>query len=315
MGSIIPFPHDFPPPIPSPPPPTTPPPSIPTGGGYQGGVRGGSQMTPYSPGDYRRRPYGIASILPRATMFGGGPSLGATMVGAPAQYAMAAPGAAPAPASQPGPPAQAAPAGQPGWGLLTGHQVPSQAGGMSPQDQRDYAPFSKGFYYGAQYDPNNPWGFAQADPRANYWGIINRLIGAGGQAGAYDPMGSQALVDLLTSQGQQQATANTRTALDQARASGIDPSAYGYAALQAQLGGLNAGSMAALDARTRSALANQNFLQSLVGGAQQLSNASALGNASYLQQSMLQNQNRPGWGDYLAGIAGAGIGGLASRWP
>lgn len=94
--------------------------------------------------------------------------------------------------------------------------------------------------------------------------VARWLIGQGGQAGIFDPMGSQGLLQMMQQKEVSEAGGREAGAVNAARlAYGDDPQMAAYAQLQARLGGQHDLATGLMGARTTSALQNQQYLQQL----------------------------------------------------
>jgi len=156
------------------------------------------------------------------------------------------------------------------------------------------------------FNPADPWGANANDQRGDMNGDFNRIIGAAGKAGYFDPNGSPALMESLRQNAQGNADALTRQATLGADVAGMDPAQAAATRLQANLA--NQGNVAGILSQGRlGELQNQQqFAQGLFSGNAQ-SNAYA-----QLQQWLNnhQQQSNP-MGQIVGGLAqgvGAGVG-------
>ena len=149
-------------------------------------------------------------------------------------------------------------------------------------------------WYGGGQAPQGPWTIPQ---------YIQNAQGAG----AFDPMGSQGIMDAISAQygqGYGQAQRGVRNGL---LASGVDdPNAYAYGQLQGDLNAQGQYSQAMQQARLQSMLQNQQFLQSVFGSNQNF----AQGNYQQGTQQRFNQMNQPktGLGQTLGTIGGAALG-------
>lgn len=140
-------------------------------------------------------------------------------------------------------------------------------------------------------------------------GLDFALLGALGQAGGFNPLGSPALIEAMRMQAMDSARANEASARTSALMNaGNDPLMQAQAALGARLGGASDMNRGLLAGRAQSALQNQQFLQAL-------SQALLLGERGLAQQIHGQRvakdiQGEPGFMDFLGGLLGQG-GGVA----
>ena len=151
------------------------------------------------------------------------------------------------------------------------------------------------------FQSSNPWGAYTGDQRGDMNGALNRMFGAAGQAGVFDPNGSSALTNQLRQHAMMDAGAQESGLVNQARMQfGDDPQMAGYAALQGRMAGQHNTAQALADASTRSAFQNQGFLQNLTAG--------TMGNSQQAQQQQWMNNHQqstsPSLGSTLGGIAG-----------
>ena len=151
----------------------------------------------------------------------------------------------------------------------------------------------------------NQWSPYANDQRGDMNGALNRMFGAAGQAGVFDPNGSSALTNQLRQHAMMDAGAQESGLVNQARMQfGDDPQMAGYAALQGRMAGQHNTAQALADASTKSAFQNQGFLQNLASG--------TMGNSQQAQQQQWMNNHQqstsPSLGSTLGSIAGTGVG-------
>lgn len=156
------------------------------------------------------------------------------------------------------------------------------------------------------FDSKDPWGANANDQRGDMNGDFNRIIGAAGKAGYFDPNGSPALMESLRQNAQGNADALTRQATLGADVAGMDPAQAAATRLQANLA--NQGNVAGILSQGRlGELQNQqNFAQGLFSG-------NAQSNAYAQLQQWLNNHQQQGnpMGQIVGGLAqgvGAGVG-------
>ena len=138
------------------------------------------------------------------------------------------------------------------------------------------------------------------------------LLGQLGQAGGFDPFGSQGLIGMLRQQGLQDAGAFQRRNQLQAQLSGGgDPALTAFAGLQGGLQGQSDLSRNLSNAQLQSAFQNQNRLFNLGGGA--LRGLEGTQNQEHLgriQGQIQQGLQGGGFGEIAGGILGGGVGAL-----
>jgi hypothetical protein len=95
--------------------------------------------------------------------------------------------------------------------------------------------------------------------------FFRNLVGGGDKAGAFDPLGSKALLDLIQRIGTEEGAARSRsTDLGiQAGGADLDPSQFGFLRQMGQLRSQSDTSRALSGARLQSTLGNQKFIQDL----------------------------------------------------
>ena len=158
------------------------------------------------------------------------------------------------------------------------------------------------------FNAQDPWGWLGGQSQGNFGDIFNVLMGQAGQAGMFDPRGNQALLGALKQDAQRQSLGRTRSALNFAKNNAVDPSAYGFTALMAQLGGQSDLADALLNARTQSGLQSQNFYQNLLNMGLQNNWGWQSADQQYkIQQGLAQAKPKGGG---LGGLLGQ-IGGMA----
>lgn len=163
------------------------------------------------------------------------------------------------------------------------------------------------------FDPNDPWAAFAGDTRNDFYGVLNRILAAAGGAGSFDPMGSQALIDMLEGKGVRDAGAFEAAARNDMAALGYDdPALAAFAGMQARRGAQGQLSDSLMDARIQQATSAQDFTrQALMAQLQ-----AALSQYLNSQQAELQRYNESkrggggGWADLLGGAAGT----AAGRW-
>jgi len=134
------------------------------------------------------------------------------------------------------------------WGTFPG-QPPSAPGGG-----------------GGGAPAGTPSGVPGSDWEGSFKRLIQQLIGAGIGSGAFSPLGSSGLLDVLSQRGRQDARAGQRQAVLGAELSaGDDPLLRAFAGSEAMRTGQSSLANSLQQARLQSILQNQGFLQGVLG--------------------------------------------------
>lgn len=148
------------------------------------------------------------------------------------------------------------------------------------------------------------WGGLAGNADPNWSGLLWRLIGQGGQAGAFDPMGSQAMENMARERVMADSGARQRQArLSADLSGGSDPSLSGVGELLATLGTASDASRAGSDAKLQSAQAAQDYIRNLLGNefASEFTRLNGMA-------SNWNNQQSGGMGNWLAQLGGSLLG-------
>lgn len=148
------------------------------------------------------------------------------------------------------------------------------------------------------------WGTMGGNTDTGWSGLLWRLLSQGGQAGAFDPMGSQAMENMARERVMADSGARQRQArLSAQLAGGGDPSMGGVGELLATLGTASDASRAGSDAKLQSAQSAQDFMRNLLG--QEFASEYTRLNG---MASNWQNQQSGGAGNWLAQLGGSLLG-------
>lgn len=189
------------------------------------------------------------------------------------------------------------------------------SGGVSGAIEENVREWMKNKNKGSQstVDPNNPWDmFATGRGRdANMGDMLNAILGQAGLQGVFDPRGNQAIFGALKQDAARQSLGRTRAALNFARNNAVDPSAYGFAGLMAQLGGQSDLADALMNARTQSGLQSQGFYQNLFNmGLRNVWDWAARDQQYKINQGLAEAGKPNMWGQVLGQVAGTVVPGL-----
>lgn len=166
------------------------------------------------------------------------------------------------------------------------------------------------------YDPKNPWGSYTGSYNPGAQGIGERIIGAAGAGGAFDPRGNQALINAQIEGAQGTKDSLVRRGMTAADLAGLDPAAAAAAKLQTLRDTGRGVQDISAQVRARGAESQDAFIKSLLAGQLGQQNAAYLQQqGAFLADEMANKQNERNkkgqWGNIAGGVLGAGIGGWA----
>jgi hypothetical protein len=246
--------------------------------------------------------YAFGGFAGGRSPFGGG--MGATLFGKGGQQPMG--GAQPA----------GGPTGGEGGGFTSGGQYsiasPGKGGGSYWQDQGGTVRNRGGDVL--SYDPKNPWGSFSGSYNPGATGQANRMLGAYGQAGYFDPSGNRMLINSMNEAAQGNADALVRRQMSEADLGGMDPAQRAVAKLQA-LRETGRGVQDIMANTRAQALGNANdFAQGLFNqsyGAGLNWNAADQNQqlSDYNANQANERQKKGQWGQVAGQVLGSGVGG------